>query len=437
MANMKTLSLSTAIAAAIVCYATPAFSANPDHVQRLLETNQCPQCDLSGADLGEANLYGANLVNANLTGANLAGANLGEADFTDANLTGAKLNQAYLRGAILENTNLSSADLTNAYLRDAVLMEAEINNASLQGVNLSRTNLSGIDLQGVNLSNANLKNTIFSGFIPANFSGANSSLGFGAFIPQFFYTSLCNESFGSSDIVDEELEELGFTLGNLKDANFSGANLSNAILIGADLSNANLSNANLRNTCLAQASLKNANLDNANLQNAQLNSAIVERASFRGAEGVNLEGTYATEREAFLAPKQSQALSSVRAMGRAQQYYYSEEGRFTTSLAELGLGFGPEDEFYRYLVVLQGDNTQKVKLVTQAKEAGLKSYTGAVFVVPFPEDPDTEYTTVTIICESNSPSKTPPSMPETPKNIEAEITCPVGSSPIVGYSYYP
>ncbi len=434
---MKTSTLSTAIAAAIVCYASPAFSSNPEHLQRLLETNQCPQCDLSGADLGEANLFGANLVNANLAGANLAKANLGEADFTDANLTGAKLNQAYLRGAILDDANLSDADLTNAYLRDASLTEVEINNATLQGVNLSRTNLSGIDLQGVNLSNANLKHTIFSGFTLGNLTTSNPSSGFAAFFPQLFYGSLCNESFGSSDLVDEELEQLGFTLGNLKDANLSGANLSNAILIGANLSNANLSNANLRNTCLAQASLKNANLDNANLQGAQLNLAIVERASFRGAEGVNLEGTYATERAAFLAPKQSQALSYVGSMNRAQQAYQLEEGKFTTVFAEMGLGFGLEDEFYRYQIVPQGDNTQSVKLVAQAKEAGLKSFTGAVFVVPFEENPDTEYTTVTIICESNSPSKTPPSMPETPKNIEAEITCPVGSSPIVGYSYYP
>ena len=398
---MKTIILSTVIAGVVVCYATPAFSVNPEHVKRLLDTNQCPQCDLSGANLGDANLYGANLVNANLTSANLAGANLGEADFTDANLTGANLNQAYLRGAVLDNTNLSNADLTKAYLRDALLVEANIDNATLQGVNLSRTNLSGIDLEGVDLSNANLKNTIFSGFTSINSNGTNPSLGFSALFPQFFYSSLCNDSLGSPDFLDDELKEFGFTLGNLKNANLSGANLSNAILIGADLSNANLSNANLKNTCLAQASLKNTNFDNANLTNAQLNAAIVERASFRGAEGVYLEKTFATERAAFLAPKQSQASSRVGSLVRGQQAYYLEENKFAVNLEELSIGIESEDDFYSYKVIPQGDNTQKVKLVAEAKQTGLKSFTGAVFATTFANNTNSEFTTVQIICETD------------------------------------
>ncbi len=434
---MKTIILSTAIAGAVVCYATPAFSVNPEHVKRLLDTNQCPQCDLSGADLGEANLYGANLVNADLTNANLAGANLGEADFTDANLTGANLSKAYLRGAVLDNANLSNANLTNAYLRDALLTDANINDATLQGVNLSRTNLSGIDLEGVDLSNANLKNTIFSGFAPSNSNAANSSLGFSSFFPQFFYSSLCNESFGGPSSLDDELEELGFSLSNLKNANLSGANLSNAILIGADLSNANLSNANLRNTCLAKASLKNANLDNANLSNAQLNAAIVERASFRGAEGVDLEGTFTTERAAFLAPKQSQASSRVGSMARGQQAYYLEENKFAANLEELNIGIESEDDFYSYKVIPQGDNTQRVKLIAEAKQTGLKSFTGAVFATAFADNTNSEFTTVQIICETDSSSQTAPAMPETPENVETEIICPSGSSFVESYGYYP
>jgi len=46
-----------------------AQAANPEHLQRLLESNQCQNCDLSGADLKDTNLFGANLVNANLKGA--------------------------------------------------------------------------------------------------------------------------------------------------------------------------------------------------------------------------------------------------------------------------------------------------------------------------------------------------------------------------------
>lgn len=52
-----------------------AHAANPEHLQRLLKTNQCPNCDLSGADLKDTNLFGANLTNANLKGAILRSPN--------------------------------------------------------------------------------------------------------------------------------------------------------------------------------------------------------------------------------------------------------------------------------------------------------------------------------------------------------------------------
>ena len=39
---------------------------NPEDLEKLKETNQCPKCDLSGADLEGANLRKANLKDANL-----------------------------------------------------------------------------------------------------------------------------------------------------------------------------------------------------------------------------------------------------------------------------------------------------------------------------------------------------------------------------------
>ena len=62
------------------------YSPNPAHVKRLLETNQCPGCDLDGANLNKANLQGANLQGAKLSGANLSGAILKQANLTEANL---------------------------------------------------------------------------------------------------------------------------------------------------------------------------------------------------------------------------------------------------------------------------------------------------------------------------------------------------------------
>ena len=40
---------------------------NESHVRRLVETNKCPGCDLTGADLTNANLVGADLRGADLS----------------------------------------------------------------------------------------------------------------------------------------------------------------------------------------------------------------------------------------------------------------------------------------------------------------------------------------------------------------------------------
>ena len=68
-----------------------AKSYESDHLKRLLETKQCPKCDLSYADLRGANLSYADLRGANLSHADLRGANLTGANLRGANLQGAKL----------------------------------------------------------------------------------------------------------------------------------------------------------------------------------------------------------------------------------------------------------------------------------------------------------------------------------------------------------
>ncbi len=61
-----------------ISLAAPATAKSYEtaHLKRLLDTNQCPGCNLSYADLRGANLSYADLRGANLTGANLRGANL-------------------------------------------------------------------------------------------------------------------------------------------------------------------------------------------------------------------------------------------------------------------------------------------------------------------------------------------------------------------------
>ena len=92
-------------------------------------SQNCPGCNLQGANLAEASLMRANLAGANLTNANLAKANLKWANLKGANLTRADLSGANLAGADLAGANLERADLTGANLEQANLRGAIINNA--------------------------------------------------------------------------------------------------------------------------------------------------------------------------------------------------------------------------------------------------------------------------------------------------------------------
>jgi len=93
--------------------------ASDQSLLRLLETGQCPKCDLRGADLVHAhlplaNLQGAQLQGANLSRANLAGANLNGADLRRTSLMGANLTQSSLINTLLEGADLREADLQGA-----------------------------------------------------------------------------------------------------------------------------------------------------------------------------------------------------------------------------------------------------------------------------------------------------------------------------------
>ena len=85
-------------------FASSAYAFDPADLQKLMDTNECVKCDLSGANLEGANLSGANLVSAYLAGANLAYADLNGANLAGADLESARLGRFDLRGATLCNT---------------------------------------------------------------------------------------------------------------------------------------------------------------------------------------------------------------------------------------------------------------------------------------------------------------------------------------------
>ncbi|NJL01656.1 MAG: pentapeptide repeat-containing protein [Spirulinaceae cyanobacterium SM2_1_0] len=122
-----------------------ARAEHPHHVVRLLTTNLCAGCDLSGADLSDEHLIGADLRGANLAGADLTGANLEGADLTGANLSGAQFDNAFMTNATLREANLANSDFTGATLIAADLTDAYLDEGTqLAGAELFNTQGIGI-----------------------------------------------------------------------------------------------------------------------------------------------------------------------------------------------------------------------------------------------------------------------------------------------------
>ena len=120
--------------------------------------------------------------------------------------------------------------------------------------------------------------------------------------------------------------------------------------------------------------------------------------------------------------KQVEAKSSVDVIIKGQQAYQLEKGTFSDSIEELNLGVKSEAVNYRYQIVPQASK-KRVMITAQAKNTGLKSYTGAVFTIR----KDGVTTTVAGICETDTPSTTPPAMPKFVNNGLGLVECSPGS----------
>ncbi len=115
--------------AATVSGLQPATNPRQVLVERLLDENQCPECDLQGADLSGRRLGDADLERANLRDANLEEADLENANLKGADLRGANLRKADLRGADLYLARLAGADLTGARMEGTLVDSADFTGA--------------------------------------------------------------------------------------------------------------------------------------------------------------------------------------------------------------------------------------------------------------------------------------------------------------------
>lgn len=139
--------------------------------------------------------------------------------------------------------------------------------------------------------------------------------------------------------------------------------------------------------------------------------------------------------------REGEAKQYIAAVNRAQQAYYLQNGKFATSMQQLGLGLQGQTQNYRYRIVLQrqnsdsisaseqpslygqpGDRVESVMMIAVPRRPALKSYTGGVFATISVRATSTR----AVVCETAKPSASPP-IPQDGRNQSGQITCPAGS----------
>ncbi|MEM8614881.1 MAG: pentapeptide repeat-containing protein, partial [Cyanobacteria bacterium P01_H01_bin.105] len=134
---------------------SPAAQAvDEDDLKRLIETNECPGCDLQEADLRRLDLSGANLE-----GANLEEANLFYAILDGVNLSGADLrlaNLGYVRALTITTDVIDSEG-------NPIEFPAQFVGANLEGALLPYADFSGAEMMDANFYEAYIHKTQFIG----------------------------------------------------------------------------------------------------------------------------------------------------------------------------------------------------------------------------------------------------------------------------------
>lgn len=132
----------------------PATAFKQKDLDKLLRTNECRKCDLSGVNLEGVYLKNAIILYSNLNGANLSKVVFNNVSLSNCNLVGVNFDGAILKGVNMRKSNLSGVDFSKV-----AKLKVSFSKANLQGVNLQGFDLRKVWLKGTNLQNANLKNT--------------------------------------------------------------------------------------------------------------------------------------------------------------------------------------------------------------------------------------------------------------------------------------
>ena len=120
--------------------------------------------------------------------------------------------------------------------------------------------------------------------------------------------------------------------------------------------------------------------------------------------------------------KQSEAKQYIKSINKGQQAKYAEEGAFSNSINPLGLGLKTQTTNYNYSTIATKNAAFSYGV---ARSNNLRSYVGAVFLVPVSQAANKEKTTVSILCAVNSPENTQPPAPIFQNDVPV---CAAGSS---------
>ncbi len=305
------------------------------NLQKLIKSNSCRGCDLSGVnlnrvDLSDADLEGANLSkakmyltnlsrvnlrNADLRGVVFGGADLGDADLRGADLRGTALDGAYLGGTLLDGKFV----ITKPYEKDGISeieREVYIEDPSKPKQKPKTKEIVVAPRRVFEEPPPALpeKKAVSEVVIKENYPQAPEVKKPTLLKPIEIEAELLTEkNEGDSGPVEIDLNRgRGAENQNLAaekkkrdnaarlfdtkkcyDCDLSGVDFSNKNLAGADLEKSDLTNANLEKTDLRGANLKGALLIQANLRGADLKKADFYRADLTGADltGANTEST--------------------------------------------------------------------------------------------------------------------------------------------------
>ncbi|MBE9183380.1 hypothetical protein IQ270_01225 [Microcoleus sp. LEGE 07076] len=105
---------------------------------------------------------------------------------------------------------------------------------------------------------------------------------------------------------------------------------------------------------------------------------------------------------------QIQAKQYVSSMNKGQEASFAENSAFGNSISALGLGIKTQTTNYNYSSIATKNAAFSYAV---SRNNNLRSYVGAVFLVPVSPAANNDKTTTAILCEANSPGDTQPPDP--------------------------